>query len=142
MRGATRPARFCRRSAFLGNQPFRRFILDEGLSLQPVVQAALGRGSCASSDQYGCNAASCQKSCIIGLRGLASAEGQPRPTGCFKRRYLELLAQGHSNKEIGRVMGVSINTVKYHLKQIYGELHVDNRARAVNQAGNLGIIDD
>jgi LuxR family maltose regulon positive regulatory protein len=52
------------------------------------------------------------------------------------------LAQGFSNKEIGRVMGVSSNTVKYHLKQIYGELHVHNRARAVSQARMLGIIDD
>jgi len=58
------------------------------------------------------------------------------------RRYLELLAQGHSNKEIGRIMGVSINTVKYHLKQIFGDLRVNNRARAVSQARELGIISD
>ena len=54
---------------------------------------------------------------------------------------MELLAQGHSNKEIGRVMGVSINTVKYHLKQIFGDLRVNNRARAVSQARELGIIE-
>jgi LuxR family maltose regulon positive regulatory protein len=75
--------------------------------------------------------------------GISSTEGQSRDRqGDSKRRYLELLAQGFSNKEIGRVMGVSSNTVKYHLKQIYGELHVHNRARAVSQARMLGIIDD
>jgi len=36
---------------------------------------------------------------------------------------------------------VSTNTVKYHLKQIYGDLRVKNRASAVNQARELGIID-
>ena len=46
-----------------------------------------------------------------------------------------------ANKEIGSVMGVSTNTVKYHLKQIYGDLRVKNRASAVNQARELGIID-
>jgi LuxR family maltose regulon positive regulatory protein len=54
--------------------------------------------------------------------------------------YLELLALGMSNKEIGRTMGVSINTVKYHLKSIFKQLRVDNRTQAVVEASRLRAI--
>jgi len=54
-------------------------------------------------------------------------------------KYLELLALGMSNKEIGRTMGVSINTVKYHLKLIFKQLRVDNRTQAVVEANRLGV---
>ena len=127
----------------LGKQPFRRFILDEGLSLQPVVQAAL------DGERVKVPIDTVQRHQLSEIMhhwssgGISSTEGQSCDRqGESKRRYLELLAQGFSNKEIGRVMGVSSNTVKYHLKQIYGELHVHNRARAVSQARMLGIIDD
>lgn len=127
----------------LDNQPFRRFILDEGTVLQPVVQAALDGDHVAVP----INAAQRRQLSEIMLQWTAgtlkSGESDTFDSQLLlHRRYLELLAQGHSNKEIGRVMGVSINTVKYHLKQIFTDLHADNRARAVNQARVLGIIDD
>lgn len=127
----------------LGNQPFRRFILDEGTVLQPVVQAAL------DGDHVAVPTNSAQRRQLSEIMHhwtagtLKSGESDTFDSRLLlHRRYLELMAQGHSNKEIGRVMGVSINTVKYHLKQIFTDLHVDNRARAVNQARILGIIDD
>jgi DNA-binding CsgD family transcriptional regulator len=58
----------------------------------------------------------------------------------LRERYLELLALGHSNKEIARIMGVSTNTVKYHLKHIFCYLHANNRTRAVQRARDLGLI--
>lgn len=127
----------------LGNQPFRRFILDEGTVLQPVVQAALDGDHVAVP----INAAQRRQLSEIMHHWTAGTlkSGESEALDCqlrLHKRYLELMAQGHSNKEIGRVMGVSINTVKYHLKQIFTDLHVDNRARAVNQARVLGILDD
>ena len=56
-------------------------------------------------------------------------------------RYLQLLALGHPNKEIARIMGVSTNTVKYHLEQIFRALDADNRGRAVQRARDLGLLD-
>ena len=126
----------------LGNQPFRRFILDEGTVLQPVVQAALDGDHVAVP----INAAQRRHLSEImhhwtaGTMAPGDSQTAERKT-IIQRQYLELMAQGHSNKEIGRVMGVSVNTVKYHLKQIFTELHVDNRARAVNQARALGILE-
>lgn len=126
----------------LGNQPFRRFILDEGTALQPVVQAAL------DGDHVAVPISAAQRRHLSEIvhhwtaGTLDQGDGQDTDRRILlQKRYLDLLAQGHSNKEIGRVMGVSVNTVKYHLKQIFTELHVDNRARAVNQARVLGILD-
>jgi len=125
----------------LGNQPFRRFILDEGLILRPAVQAVL------DGEHVNVPINTAQRRQLSEIMHYWSSGAEPSAVGASgnqqvlsNKHYLELLAQGHSNKEIGRIMGVSTNTVKYHLKHIYGELHVNNRARAVNQARELGII--
>jgi ATP/maltotriose-dependent transcriptional regulator MalT len=126
----------------LGNQPFRRFILDEGLPLRPAVQAVL------DGEYVTVPINTAQRRQLSEIMHYWSLGAEPSEVGCLfnqksqsTKRYLELLAKGHSNKEIGSVMGVSTNTVKYHLKQIYGDLRVKNRACAVNQARELGIID-
>ncbi len=124
----------------LGGQPFRRFILDEGSDMQFIVQAAL------DGDHVSVPATREQRRRLMELThswatsrragSAADASGQDR----LRDRYLELLALGHSNKEIARIMGVSTNTVKYHLKQIFRDLHADNRTRAVQRARDLGLI--
>ena len=44
-----------------------------------------------------------------------------------------LLMQGFSNQQIAQAKGISINTVKYHLKRVYKKLHVQNRVEAINK---------
>lgn len=44
---------------------------------------------------------------------------------------LERLAEGLTNAEIAAVTGVSTNTVKFHLRNIYSKISVRNRAEAV-----------
>ncbi|MBM3951998.1 MAG: response regulator transcription factor [Rhodospirillales bacterium] len=41
------------------------------------------------------------------------------------------LAQGLTNAQIAKALGVSLNTVKFHLKNLYEKLGVSNRAQAV-----------
>lgn len=53
---------------------------------------------------------------------------------------LTLLATGMSNAEIGAELFISVNTVKSHLKNVYGKLGVDNRTRALSTALELGVI--
>jgi len=50
-----------------------------------------------------------------------------------EREVLKALAQGWSNTQISARLGISENTVKYHLKLIYDKLGVSNRATAVAQ---------
>jgi two-component system nitrate/nitrite response regulator NarP len=48
-----------------------------------------------------------------------------------ERELLAALANGWSNLQIASRIGISRNTVKYHLKNLYDKLGVSNRAMAV-----------
>ena len=54
-------------------------------------------------------------------------------------QVLGLLLTGLANKGIARSMDVSENTVKFHLKQIFQKLGVDNRAAAISTAMQQGL---
>ena len=47
-----------------------------------------------------------------------------------EQEILALLAEGYLYKEIGDMLGVSLNTVKRHLHAIYEKLHVQSRTEA------------
>jgi DNA-binding CsgD family transcriptional regulator len=53
---------------------------------------------------------------------------------------LTLLATGKSNAEIGDTLCISTNTVKSHLKNVYGKLEVESRTGALSRAFELGIV--
>ena len=48
-----------------------------------------------------------------------------------ERALLEALAQGLSNRELAKELGISTNTVKFHLSNVYEKLAVKNRAQAI-----------
>ncbi len=48
-----------------------------------------------------------------------------------ERELLAALANGWTNQQIAHRIGISSNTVKYHLKNLYDKLGVNNRAMAV-----------
>jgi len=54
-----------------------------------------------------------------------------------ERTILELIAQGQSNKEIARELGITPETVKTHVKNIFIKLEVDKRAKAVARAAAI-----
>ncbi len=53
---------------------------------------------------------------------------------------LDLLRRGFSNKDIGRVMEISENTAKFHVKAILTKLKVTDRAEAVAAAFERGLL--
>lgn len=53
---------------------------------------------------------------------------------------LKLVADGLSNKEIGERLDMTVNTVKTHIKNIYGKLQVNRRVQAVEKARKLGLL--
>jgi LuxR family maltose regulon positive regulatory protein len=52
---------------------------------------------------------------------------------------LKLIAEGLSNKEIGRSLAITPETVKSHVKHIFVKLNVEKRAQAVSRAQMLGL---
>jgi LuxR family maltose regulon positive regulatory protein len=54
---------------------------------------------------------------------------------------LSLLAVGHTYREIADGLYVSVNTVKTHLKNIYGKLGVTDRRAAAARAKELGLVE-
>jgi len=53
---------------------------------------------------------------------------------------LRFLAERRTNQEIAQAMCVSVNTVKTHLKNVYGKLDVHSRKRAITRAKELGLL--
>lgn len=53
---------------------------------------------------------------------------------------LKLLEQGKNKQDISEYFLISINTVKYHMKKIYGKLNANSPHQAVWNAKQLGII--
>lgn len=57
-----------------------------------------------------------------------------------EQEVLALLALNYSNKEIAKALGVSTETVKWHLKGLYGKLEAGSRRHAVTRARSLGVL--
>jgi DNA-binding CsgD family transcriptional regulator len=51
-----------------------------------------------------------------------------------QKELLHLVAAGHTNAQIARRLGLSEGTVRTHLENIYGRLHVSSRTAAVTRA--------
>ncbi|WP_066094126.1 LuxR C-terminal-related transcriptional regulator [Xanthomonas massiliensis] len=61
----------------------------------------------------------------------------------FSTREMEVLvelARGCANKQIARRLGLSENTVKFHLKNIYRKLEADSREAALAAAARQGLV--
>ncbi len=75
------------------------------------------------------------------LRVDAEQKENLSPTGEMlsprEQHILKLVADGNSNKEIARALGIAPETVKSHLKHVYAKLKVDNRAQAAARAQSL-----
>lgn len=55
---------------------------------------------------------------------------------------LRLLDQGRANKEIARVLNISVDTVKWYLKSIFSKLCVTSRGQAIAEARRLRLLDE
>ena len=62
----------------------------------------------------------------------------------FTSRHVEILrelARGYSNKEIGKALRLSPETVKHHIKRLFRKLGVSKRKDAVAEAHRRAVID-
>jgi DNA-binding CsgD family transcriptional regulator len=73
---------------------------------------------------------------LIGT-GVARRECRLTPQ---ETQVLALLVQGHYKKTAADVLGISVNTVSFHLKNIYAKLEVHSKTEAVVKALVEGLL--
>lgn len=76
-------------------------------------------------------------------RALAVYRNNVTVLGMFSEAEAEVLlylSQGHSNKEIARLIGMSPDTVKYRLKSVFRKIGVSKRRDAVRISAERGLI--
>jgi DNA-binding NarL/FixJ family response regulator len=78
----------------------------------------------------------------VGGPPAASAQAAESPGGLTRRELeiLRLVAEGHSNSQLARLLWVTEQTVKFHLSNIYRKLDVSNRTEASRWAQLNGLL--
>jgi two-component system, NarL family, response regulator DevR len=86
---------------------------------------------------------------LAGRQSVAAAPAGPKVESAdepgLTRRELEILrlvAEGHSNAQLARMLWVTEQTVKFHLSNIYRKLDVSNRTEASRWAQLRGLLDE
>lgn len=121
-------------------QKLLRSLLDGGPDLASLLQLIAKRG--AAGAEFSAD--------LTQLLAQFAAAGIPFSAGCAappdvrlterERQTLRLIAEGYSNKGMARELGISAETVKWHLKQLYEKLQVSGRIQALNQAREWRLL--
>jgi DNA-binding NarL/FixJ family response regulator len=72
--------------------------------------------------------------------GASPADRDPDALTDRELDVLRLVVAGQRNKEIAGSLGISENTVKFHLRNILDKLHAQSRAEAVARAVRQGLV--
>ena len=131
------------REVLRANNGIYRSILDQGPEIGPLLHAV--RDDTRFSPQAKESIAYIDR-LLDGWRSMYEPAAGPKrdmerePLSARERGIVELIAQGQSNKEIARTLGIAPETVKTHVKNIFVKLAVDKRAHAVARAQTLGLV--
>jgi DNA-binding NarL/FixJ family response regulator len=74
------------------------------------------------------------------FRGRVGPEPQTHPLSPQESRLLRLLVEGHHYKTAAAELGITVNTVSFHLRRIYEKLQVHSKAEAVAKALRHGLV--
>jgi LuxR family maltose regulon positive regulatory protein len=114
-----------------------RIFVDEGEPLQALLEELKPRLTDGSLKLF--------TSRLLEARGYGPAKPKTgdRHAVLLSERELEVLrdlAQGMTYEEIGRQLFLSLNTIQFHVKNIYSKLLVNKRVQAVEKARELNLI--
>jgi len=114
-----------------------RIFVDECDSLQALLEELKSRSADEALIVYA-NRLLESMSC-----GLVKPETREAHEALLSERELEVLhylARGLTYEEIGRQLFLSLNTIQFHVKNIYSKLLVNKRVQAVEKAREMNLI--
>ena len=114
---------------------YERVFVDEGMPMARLLRRMLTR---SSASEY----------VLRLLEALGESANIEIPVAnklveSLSQRELEvlrLIVEGATNKEIADELVLTVNTVKRHISNIFGKLHVSNRAQAIAQARERNLL--
>ncbi|WP_396588676.1 LuxR C-terminal-related transcriptional regulator [Bermanella sp. R86510] len=114
---------------FYGWPSFNRTLFDEAPMIIPIFSSLIGRGDLTPSSLF----LSYYRDVLFPQYATDAFDMKSRYNALTKkeREVMMLLAQGLSNQEIADDMSVAATTIKWHLKNIYRKLSLDNRSAAM-----------
>jgi LuxR family maltose regulon positive regulatory protein len=104
---------------------YTRIYLDEGEAAAALIRKLAPQSGLAKR---------------ISRADAVAQSGLPEPLSARELDVLRLLAAGRSNPEIAEALYISLNTVKAHVKSVFGKLGVHNRSQALLRAQELKVI--
>ena len=125
---------------------FIRLIADEGAAVLQVLKKVSGKTERADHtclpDPVYVNSVYIAAHAVSKKRKGITAELEIKPVKLSKQQkaVIELLAQGYKRESIIEKTGLSLGTVKAHIRLAYEKLGAGNAADAVMKARELGII--
>jgi LuxR family maltose regulon positive regulatory protein len=113
-----------------------RSFVDRGPALATLLQEAAGQG--VTPDYVNDLLSAFDED--LELPTPPRAQPLIEPLSARELEVLSLVAEGLSNREVGRRLHIAESTVKSHLNSVYGKLAVDNRTQAAAKARALNLL--
>jgi LuxR family maltose regulon positive regulatory protein len=127
---------------------YRRAILDEGEQIKPLLndfRILSGQRTGEKKENASLQLLVFTEELLTSLSAPVAAS-QPRhaeacePLSEREKHILQLIATGHSNKEIAGILVIAVSTVKSHINSLYGKIGARRRTQAIAIARELGLL--
>jgi LuxR family maltose regulon positive regulatory protein len=121
-------------------EDYRRAFLNEGQAIAALLPRARHVAPAFVDDLLDAFDADRRSSADRSRSGDRPRSALVEPLTEREQEILRLIAAGRSNPEIAERLYLSLNTIKWHVKNLYGKLDVSSRIEAVAHAQELGLL--
>jgi LuxR family maltose regulon positive regulatory protein len=124
------------------SQGYVRLFVDDGLPMAELLSLAISQN--ISSGYAARLLAVFPKDVLCGIpvaeERRVDQQNLMEPLTEREVEVLRLIAEGRKYEEIAEKLIISINTVRYHTRNVYGKLEVNSRTQAVRRAKELNLL--
>jgi DNA-binding NarL/FixJ family response regulator len=118
----------------------RQPILDGGPEVAAVLARLVARAESGTWPGLGPPMAAGALADLLTRAAVAAPGNGVTGVNARELAVLRMLDVGRSNQQISHTLGVTVNTVKWYLKNIYAKLGATSRAEAVSTARRAGLL--